>query len=151
MEKYIPRVVARAIILNKEKNKVLLVKNKGTDFWYPPGGGWECDNETIEQCVVREAREEVGMDVQPVKLIYVQEFRNEKAKKAIIELFWVCEIVSFNENKNHVDLDPNGAVETFKWFSRDEMNLVTVFPEVMKDGFWNALSGILSAPDVFLK
>lgn len=151
MENYTLRVIVRAIVLNNDKNKVLLVKNKGTDFWYPPGGGWECGKETIEQCAIREVHEEVGADVRPMKLMYVQEFRNEEKKKVAIELFWICEIVSFDEDASHVDLDPDGAVETYRWFSEDEMKQVTVFPEILKDVFWSALGNTLSSPDMFLK
>lgn len=148
---YTQRILARALILNETRDKILLVKNRGTDFWYPPGGGWEPDIESIEECVIRECKEEIDADVTPLKLAYVQEFKNKKKRKAMVELFWVCEIISFKENKAHVDLDPNGTVETFEWFSRTELENITIFPEIIKDNFWDNLETLFERPDIFLK
>lgn len=54
-----------------EHGKILLVKRGHEPFkgqWATPGGRIE-DNETAEQCLVREMKEEIGLKVEPVKLI----------------------------------------------------------------------------------
>ena len=62
------RVVAKALITN-EDGKILVVKEK-QDFWSLPGGGLE-HGETAEQCIKREAMEEIGIeDVQVGEIIY---------------------------------------------------------------------------------
>lgn len=53
---------ARAIILNKDKSKILLVKNITYRNFHLPGGGLE-KNEEGENAVVREVKEELGIDI----------------------------------------------------------------------------------------
>lgn len=50
---------AFAIILNKEKDKVLLVQRKDFPIWDLPGGRLE-ESETLQDCVIREVYEETG-------------------------------------------------------------------------------------------
>jgi len=63
------RVSARAIILMNDKEVVLIhrVKN-GYEYWVTPGGGVE-EGESFEEAVVRELKEEVGIDVRVDKLV----------------------------------------------------------------------------------
>lgn len=54
-----------ALILVNRKNEILLVKERDSDIWIPPGG--EVDYQKKEQfgdCVLRETLEEVGITVQ---------------------------------------------------------------------------------------
>ncbi len=60
---------ASAIILD-EQERVLLCHRTDRDFWNLPGGGVE-HNETPWQAVVREVKEEVGLDVVVSKLLGV--------------------------------------------------------------------------------
>lgn len=45
-----------------KNNKVLLVHHKKFDKWTPPGGHLE-ENETPDEAVIREWREELGLDI----------------------------------------------------------------------------------------
>ncbi len=54
-----------------EGNRILLIRRGREPFkgeWGVPGGRIE-DDETAEQCLVREMKEETGLDVEPVKLV----------------------------------------------------------------------------------
>jgi 8-oxo-dGTP pyrophosphatase MutT (NUDIX family) len=51
-----------ACIFSENKKKVLLTKRKDVPVWVLPGGGIE-DNETIENAIIREVKEETGFDV----------------------------------------------------------------------------------------
>ena len=62
MAQIFPEVTCGALIFNKE-GKILLVKShKWRDKYVMPGGHVEL-GETIEQTIVRECREETGLDV----------------------------------------------------------------------------------------
>jgi len=55
-----------------EDQKILLVKQEvtGTRHWSLPGGKLELE-ETIEQCLIREIKEETGLDIAVQELLYV--------------------------------------------------------------------------------
>ena len=61
-----PMTIALALILHPANGTVLIARRKGDahlpDVWEFPGG--KCDpGETPEQCAIREAREETGLEV----------------------------------------------------------------------------------------
>ena len=70
MSKYDFNIRVTGILI--EENKILLVKPKVSDKrnWSLPGGKLE-QGETIEQGIVREMKEETGLDVEIVRLLYL--------------------------------------------------------------------------------
>lgn len=82
----IKRVRARAVIIDNGKLVSMYRDAYGRIFYTFPGGGMEA-NETEEQCVVREVLEEFGLNVEPIKKLYVYE--NEKS----LEHFYLCKWV----------------------------------------------------------
>lgn len=58
------REAGRGIVV--EDNKILLTHELNTGVYMSPGGGLE-DGETLEECCVRELREEAGVEVKPVR------------------------------------------------------------------------------------
>lgn len=64
------RVIRYQAAILRER-QILLIQHRehgGRSYWLLPGGGRE-DGETEEECVLREVREETGLDVQIVKLV----------------------------------------------------------------------------------
>lgn len=60
-EKYTKsREACRGIVISNDK--ILLTYEVNTDQWFIPGGGIE-DNESLEECCVRELAEETGCKV----------------------------------------------------------------------------------------
>jgi len=127
------RVLARVVVTHDDK--ILLVRNKGARFWYPPGGGWEYQEETILECAKREVKEETGYDVTVGKMLWLQEFH--EGEKIFFETFWRAVIAPDNKQDTdglmtHIDADANGMVEEAKWFTLPELNDIKVFPERIK-------------------
>ena len=59
-------MTAALIILNK---RLLLVHNaKHNQIRVEPPGGKKEEGESLEECVVREAREELGIEIEPLSL-----------------------------------------------------------------------------------
>jgi 8-oxo-dGTP pyrophosphatase MutT (NUDIX family) len=85
------RVFTTGILLRKEK--LLILKRKEDDDTYP--GWWDCvgghfeKGESAEECMVREAREESGLDVKIVRsgplIEYTDEYGRAVAVPFIIE------------------------------------------------------------------
>ena len=144
------RIIARVVLYDQLNRRLLLVRNKGADYWYPPGGGWEPEKETITQCALREVLEETGLAVVLKRLLYVQEF-HAKEDTIFFEVFWLgIPEGQFGEYSNHRDVDPNGQVEEIKWFERGELAEMKVFPSRLKDTFWTNVDSFFTTEDPFL-
>ena len=86
------RVSSRAIII--EDNKLLTmfrrkVKKDGSvkEYYVIPGGGLE-ENETLEENVIRELKEEFNVDIEVVKFLGTEEYDETIAN------YFLCKIVS---------------------------------------------------------
>ena len=80
------RVSCRGIVYIDNKLVVMYREKNNRVYYSFPGGGLE-DNETKEDCVVRELKEEFGIDVKPIKFKYLYE--SEKS----IEYFYLCDYI----------------------------------------------------------
>ena len=142
------RVISRAIIYSK--GKILLVKNKGENFWYPPGGEWNFQKENIIEAVKREVKEEAGLKIEIQRLLYVQEF-HPLSNLIFFEVFWLAKLSPKQRlNEKHKDLDKKGQVETTKWFSQKELKNLKVFPKRLKTTFWKKIHAIKKEEDPFI-
>jgi len=95
-----PKVDTRAVIFN-DNDEVLLVKDYDGK-WALPGGWCEYDR-TIFENTVKEAREEAGIEVKPVRLVAAHSHRKRNNPNSffyVIRFFVLCDYVSgqFHEN-----------------------------------------------------
>ena len=77
------RVSCRAIIFDNDNLLTMYREKNGTKYYSFAGGGIE-NNETNEECVIREVKEEFGIDVEVEKLVYVIESLDAK------QYFYLC-------------------------------------------------------------
>ena len=92
-------VPAAAACIRDEEGRVLLVRRSdGDNLWSLPGGGMEL-GERAAETVVREVREEIGLEVEPVALIgvysspeYVFGYPNGDQVQPVI-VFFECRVV----------------------------------------------------------
>ena len=144
------RILSRVVVYDQPNKKILLVKNKGTNFWYAPGGGWEHEKENILQCAEREVVEEVGLRTNIKRLLYAQEFHATE-DTIFFEIFWLAVPKEGTEiDESHMDLDPNGQVETAKWFSKEDVQELKVFSKRLKNTFWENVERLLEDEDPFI-
>jgi 8-oxo-dGTP diphosphatase len=78
--------VAAAVV--DENGKLLAVRRRDNGHWEPPGGILELD-ETIQAGLVREVREETGLEVEPQALTGV--YKN--MRRGIVALVFRCRII----------------------------------------------------------
>lgn len=75
-----PVTVGVKIVSINSDDQVLLVKNRYDRYWYLPGGGVK-RGETLFDCARREMREEVGVEVDKLKVLGVysnfREYKND--------------------------------------------------------------------------
>ena len=109
-----PKIDTRAAIC-KDDN-VLLVREKSTQTWSLPGGWNDYDCTTAENCA-KEAREEAGRIVKPVKVIAIQD-RNHHNKPIratnITKIFYLCKEISGQ-------FEPNDETDACEYFTLDKL------------------------------
>lgn len=126
MNKQYPEPVVGCFILN-DKREVLLVKSyKWPGLWVVMGGHIEL-GETIAQTAVREVKEEVGLDVQFVRVIQTVEFVYDPAfhdHKHFIGMQSECKLIG--DSTTQID---NDEIQEARWFPLSEaVNLPDVLP-----------------------
>jgi 8-oxo-dGTP diphosphatase len=149
------RVRAAAIILNEAK-EVLLVFHRspstGEEWWTLPGGGLE-NRESAIEAVFREIKEECGIECKPGRLVYVREFIGGYEKDVHhVELFFTAEVDSFDIVTGFdPELEEQYIVES-RFLSREEIEStdIKVYPEVLKDRFWDDLESGFFGQTVYL-
>ena len=88
-----PKVGADAAIFDDD-GRILLVERADDRAWGLPAG-WVEPNEAPIDTVVREAREEIGLEIEPVELANVM-FRPASAEygpHAVVSIVYVCKVV----------------------------------------------------------
>ncbi|MEX0763133.1 MAG: NUDIX domain-containing protein [Dehalococcoidia bacterium] len=134
----------RAAALITEGNSILLVKEvqDGREWWVPPGGGVEGD-EDIYECARRETLEETGLDVTLRRqVVYIREFIERATDTHHIELFLAAErvqgklIVGSNDDEGPY----SHFIQDVRYVPRSQLGQITVYPAALLDGFWDDLA-----------
>lgn len=116
-------VRTRAVIFDKE-GKVLVQHHSRSkpDFYRLPGGGVRF-REKIEDCIVREIREEAGLDVRVDRLLWVRDFLDQFPYHSI-ELFFLATVV-------RGEFKPSPEAENIEllFISLEELEKVEFYPE----------------------
>lgn len=110
-------VAAGGIVIN-DKNEILLVKNPRKGWEYP--GGIVEIGETVPQGLIREIKEESGIDVEIINIVGI--YSNTKKKKGyngveeiptIVNIDFVCKYKSG-------ELTTSNESSDVRWFSKEE-------------------------------
>lgn len=123
---------ATAIILNKDKTKVLLFKvEDGRDYFLLPGGRIEL-NEDSKSAIAREIFEETGYQLEfNINSIH-ESFATKDGKK--ITQYNFCYNATFNDEITEEKFnckDSEGQV--FYWINISELDNYRVYPESIKE------------------
>ena len=114
-------------IITNEQDEVLLCHRNDYNAWNLPGGGFE-KNETPWGCVVREVKEETGLDIKVSRLVgvYAKPYKNE-----IIFVF-VCNVTGG-------ELTLNEEARELKYFALENLpkNTIPKHVERIKNYFEN--------------
>lgn len=114
-------------ILIKDK-KILLIKRSkdpGKGLWAIPGGRIEQD-ETAEQCLIREMKEETGLSVEPIQLLGLYSDPNRDPRAIIAAVYTVKQVGG--------QLKPGDDAGEVVWVSLDELpNLAFDHNKIVRD------------------
>ncbi|TDG94789.1 NUDIX domain-containing protein [Cardinium endosymbiont of Culicoides punctatus] len=130
MQDYTLQVTARALIV---KNRKLLLVSNDYKLWYTPGGHLK-PSEMLPECMIREVKEETGIDVKSNQIVYVSEFFDKKYSVHKVEVYFAAEIC-VDELPTHW-LDQDGLVKTSQFFDIEALKNIHVVPAFLKSGKW---------------
>jgi 8-oxo-dGTP diphosphatase len=122
------RIRAAAIVVDDDR--LLLVRHeipeKGEVFWIPPGGGVEGEEET-------------GVEVDLDRVAYVRQWIDSEHDYHHVEFFILAKSHTGEPSPGS---DPEISLFTLmitdaKFLSQQEIQEVTVYPEMLKHSFWH--------------
>jgi 8-oxo-dGTP diphosphatase len=127
------RIAAGVLIVENEK--VLLVRHQKEgvyDFWVAPGGGAE-GNEDLIATAQREVKEETGLQVEVMKLAYVEEFSNPHTRE--LKVWFTGRVIGGSLNANSVEAQREFITEV-AWLDRSDFQGRTIFPTPLLHDYW---------------
>lgn len=102
-------IAVSMIVVIEETDKIMLIKQYGNPF-YILVAGYVNRGEPLENAVVREIKEETGMDVSHIKFNRTKFY--EKSNTLM------CNFTAFV--KNDAELSTNKEIDSFHWFTKDD-------------------------------
>ena len=117
-------------------DKILLVRHKkenAYDFFVAPGGGVE-GTESVFDAAKREVLEETSILVEPIKMVYIEEFYNPEVRS--IKVWIKCNYLSGTTFVAESETAREHVVDA-GWFDKTELENMQLFPEILKTEFWN--------------
>lgn len=138
-------VIARAIITDDTKTKILFCAPKDASYFYLPGGHIEF-GERAKAALIRELSEETGIDASEAEFRFVgvseNIFTQENIPRHEINIYF--EIAGIFSGKEDI---PSFEEEiAFRWLALRDIPNLRVLPEEIKRFIRN---GITTAPDEF--
>jgi 8-oxo-dGTP pyrophosphatase MutT (NUDIX family) len=130
-------VGATTLVFN-DKNELLLNLRSDSNDWGIPGGGKEL-NETLEDCAIRELKEETNLDISDLKLVtvlsgkdYYYKYPNDDEVDCVIALY---QVKNYSGKLNIND----GESIKLKFFSLDNLPKLESRAEAIIDKIKNGI------------
>ena len=120
------RVVLKAMVI--KNNKILILKRHPKQKvvpgqWEMTGGKLELD-ESLEECLIREVKEETNLDIEIKRILYATDHNTEILGKVVI-IVYLCRPKNNEITISHEHID-------FKWVDLQEFRK-TVFKQIIND------------------
>jgi len=128
------RISAGAIVI--QEDQVLLVRYDGAggrSYLVGPGGG-VLGNESIHQTVVREVREETGLEVRPQKVLFVEDLLSRRHR--ILKIWFLCNLIGGRLTNTQGALEE--GITDVAWYRRDQLQDEVVYPPALLSYDWGA-------------
>lgn len=108
--------------LLEHNDKIFVSRGIGDNVWEFPGGRMHIGEEP-EQGLLRELKEELGIDAKVGTLFYTQTFMHMRDKTPQLMMVYHCTMYD-----QEIQIDP-AEVEEFKWLSRSELKTLPMFDD----------------------
>jgi 8-oxo-dGTP diphosphatase len=127
------RISAGAIIIHN--NKILVVRynnSSGKTYLVCPGGGVN-NEEGLSQAVVREVKEETGIEIVPDKIVCVEDLYSRKYR--MVKIWFLCRMVG-----GQLERTQGAIAETIieaKWYAKEDLKNEVVYPRIIMESDWD--------------
>lgn len=124
-------MVSIAFCFNENK-ELLLVMQKDRDFWSPPSGEVEKHEDPL-RAAIREIKEEIDLDIRPIKaLTPIIKWESEYQDAVLVLFHFLCQITG-GEIRHMKTSEPQYDVIDHKWMSLDDIlkNKKKIAPNVL--------------------
>ncbi|WP_434361703.1 NUDIX domain-containing protein [Parasalinivibrio latis] len=140
----------RAAGIAVKNDAILLVKHtmNNRTFWIPPGGGREDCDVTTKDTVIRELKEESGLDAEAGPLIFIREFAEISGDTYHLELYYLLENITGDitlKNLEGLGRDEYYISET-RWVSLEEAKTLKIYPACLIEETQKQLSADFIVP-----
>ncbi len=123
---YFPKIRVRVAGVFVQDSRILLVKHRKAhrEYYLLPGGGQE-PGESMTETLVREWKEELSLDIEPGKFLFMGESvppKNLKKSQVVQITFLVRSI------RGEIYVEPDEALFGFEWVPMDNLLSIPFFP-----------------------
>jgi len=133
MERGVFKVVMLGIIFDPKEKKILIGRRENDPHiknlsWVFPGGKLK-HNETAEQNIIREIKEETGLTVEDLGTVFS---KIPPEDNSLLLIYHLCEATGGNEK-------PAGDLKELKWVKPEDLekHFTTDFPPILKEYILN--------------
>lgn len=111
--------IVYALLLSEDGNRILMVHNTGSrDTWTLPGGTVE-QGETLQEALIREVKEEAGLDIKVLDVAAINELRAPGRSKHFLLITFHTEIIG-----GHLGTNVPEEVSEVEWIELSRADLL---------------------------
>jgi 8-oxo-dGTP diphosphatase len=107
--------------------------------WLWPGGKVD-GNESLQECAIREVKEETGLEVKANRLIYVYQSVDDINGLQNAEFFFLCDIVDGQLGASDPDIEAQETILDTRFIARNDLNGEEVWPQRATERIWDDLA-----------
>ncbi len=108
-------------------------------LWLWPGGRAE-GAESLEECAVREVREETGLEVKSNRLIYDYQSVDDINDLQNAEFFFLCDVVGGQLGAWDPDIEAQETILESRFITRNDLNWKQIWPQRASERIWDDLA-----------
>jgi 8-oxo-dGTP diphosphatase len=135
-----PKVGARAVIVDKDKVLLLRAEEPGRVYYFLPGGHVQ-HGERLQDAVLREVKEETGLNVEIERALGMREFiaarharlaKNVPQSHHVVAVIFLCRVKGNTVGKFTVDSGAGGVIG-MEWVELGKVNGLELHPPHLRD------------------
>lgn len=126
---FVGNVSVRALLRDQNTNEVLVTRDSKDNLYEIPGGRLD-ENESFDENLKREIKEELGVDIDVNSINYLYSDQNIHGRDGTLQAFIVF-IININ-SKDSINIELSDEVTEYKWVNNNNYQDLSYFDCVQK-------------------